>query len=229
MTERGDQVIVLLRSRTNWHGPIRVATFGGESGEKATEWVLCRPCGGTGNVRERAKKGAAPVDVPCEKCEGAGRYLVDAYTGRKEGEVNTGNLFNGSERAAHEAAVVAQIDRLKKQTAPPKSSDADIIAETTPFQWERERERYFKAGSYHELDEALEWLNGKSPQARALIEWVYVSGALELGCLADSILTSAELAVELLADRMPDPIRVPHWLIESQTGGARRKQERHAA
>lgn len=203
---RRTATITLLRSRTDWHPSIRsqFQGFGATPGEKATVWRLCGSCDGTGTLKTR--KG----DEACPKCQGKGRFLVDAYTGRRDGEQET-RLFSAGDIRRRAELTDAAIARLKEQTAPPRS-EADLIADAQPFPWERERDRYYRAGDYRALDLALEWLDTHNPDARDLVCWVYETGIDELGCLDESILLSAERAADLLAERMPDPIRVPSWL-----------------
>lgn len=223
---RPEQVILLLRSRNDWHPGLRsqFASFGAIPGETATEWVECARCEGLRTVSGRTG------DEPCPKCEGAGGKKVDAYTGRTDTERET-KLFSAEDRAEWRRKLDQNIARLAEQTAPPRS-DADLIAEATEYGWERERARYLRAGSYRELDAALEWLTVQSPPARALVGWVYESGADTLGCLHESIERAAVLAVDLLAERMPEKIKVPHWLLPKHPALVRRDakaEKRNAA
>lgn len=224
MTRR-DRTILLLRTRHDWQPGLRsqFSSFGALPGQKATQWRICGSCDGQKTVRTR--KG----DEPCPKCEGKGRFLVDAYTGRRDDEPET-KLFSAAERSEWRRKLEQQIGRLQAQLEkPPTIRTADDLAGVKPYGWEIERDRYMKAGSYRQLDTALEWLSEHNPAARALVGWVYESGADTLGCLDESIVKAADLAVELVAARLPDPIRVPHWCLPQNPAAARKQAERSKA
>jgi hypothetical protein len=69
------------------------------------------------------------------------------------------------------------------------------------------------AGSYRELDLGLEWFGGVSPVGRRLVEWCYEFRIVSLGRCRREVVVAAELAVDVVASRMPDPVRVPPWLM----------------
>ena len=219
-SDRRDATITLLRSRHAWHPTLRsqFSTFGALPGETATEWVMCRSCNGDGTIRGR--KG---LDE-CKTCAGEGRYLVDSYTRKPAAELSIGRQFTGPEREQWRRLTDASIGRLTAQTTPPRT-ELDLIADATPYPWERDRARHYAAGDYRALDLALEWLATESPLGRAMVGWVYESGALELGCLHQSILHAADLAVTLLTERMPDPVRVPPWLAAKHPALERRDRK----
>jgi hypothetical protein len=114
---------------------------------------------------------------------------------------------------------------MAAQTAPPKS-EQDLISEAnlSPEPWERAREAHYRHGSYHELSLALEWLAGRAPNMARLVVWVY-----ELGLVAPGPETHAraEQGLDAVAARMPDPIRVPGWLLPHPARD--RQQARRAA
>lgn len=222
---RRESTIILLQSRHDWQATPRsqFATFGAPAGELATRRVKCQSCNGEGTLNTRGGV------KPCEKCSGAGTRMVDAYTGysssddgRTEGSRKTGLTRHDKRRLADQ-----EITMLHKQTRPPQS-EATLLAETPPYQWERERDRHYHHGDYQQLEHALQWLTTTIPQARILIGWAYESGVAQLGCLHPNVQTAAELSVDHLNRRMPDHVRVPHWLKPKHPAQQRRDKKRAA-
>lgn len=219
MTRR-EQVIMLLRSRGAWHPARgRVEAPGAVPGfvHRLTVRQSCEDCLSNGFVSR-----------DCATCHGKGH--IETVRERDPYAVEKVQPY-GIDPTKHDRRhdLDAQIARLERQTAAPKS-EADLLAEAnlSPYPWERDRERHYRNGSYRELEAALEWLAGKHPAARALVGWVYESGADRLGVLHPSVLDAAEAAVDVLADRMPEEIRVPPWL-KPKHPAQERRDRRNAA
>lgn len=220
---RRERTILLLQSRTAWHPGIRsqFATFGALPGEKATRRETCSVCLGDCEVPSRAGP------VPCERCNARGSYLVDAYTGYRstdEGPWKGAAAKTAVEKRRQDDATIA---RLAQQVAPPRSQ-ADLIheANSNPEPWERQREAHHRHGSYRELTLALEWLSGTAPNLWQLVLWVFELDMVRV--TPPALLRDALLGVDALAERLPDPIRVPPWLMPA-TGAARRVAAKEAA
>lgn len=212
---RTTRVRFLLESRCNWIEPPRsqFATFPAVAGELATERERCRPCLGLGQINGR--KGIEP----CENCGGRGWYLVDSYTrARRPEPVRTGPM-SGAERAVWRAVTDAAIASTRAFTdRPPEVHTAADLADVRPERWEVERDRHYRSGDYFALSVALEQL---PPGAREIVVWTYEYGIL-------NPTSRSEVALEWLTELMPDPIRVPHWLLPDNGGGQRRLERLRA-
>lgn len=205
---RRQRTVLLLGSRTAWHPQVRsqFATFGALPGEKATRRETCSTCHGEGETPTRVGK------QPCPRCAGKGSYLVDAYTGyrsRDEGPWDGKAAMTEVEKRRQSDATIA---RMAAQTAPPKT-EQDLIEEANlnPEPWERAREAHHAHGSYRELTLALEWLEGVSPEGWNLLRWVYELDMLRV--TSPALMVRTVSALDLVNGRMPDPIRVPKWLM----------------
>lgn len=223
MTRR-EQTILLLQSRNDWHPQVRsqFATFGALPGEKATVRETCSACAGEGTTPTRTGP------EPCKRCDAKGSYLVDAYTGfrsRDEGPWKGMAKMTEVEKRRQSDATIA---RMVAQTAPPKS-ERDLIEEAnlSPEPWERSREAHHRHGSYRELTLALEWLGDTAPAAWNLVRWVYELGMVRV--TSEPLLARALFGVDLVAVRLPDPIRVPPWLLPAHPAQARIERRKAAA
>lgn len=217
MSVRRARTILLLESRTDWMPQPRsqFAAFGAIPGEAATRRETCSRCRGECEIPTRLGP------EPCDRCDGEGSYLVDAYTGERsssEGPFRIGALS----AVEKDRKAVATIARMGSQIAPPKS-ERDLIedANKNPEPWERQREAHYKHGSYRELDLALEWLGGGWPEARQLVEWAYEFHVIAIGKCSPDIVRAAEACVDRLCERMPDPVRVPAWLLPAHPAEVR--------
>lgn len=219
---RRQATIVLLESRHAWQPSLtsQFSRFGAVVGELATESAVCPKCKGAGDVNSRDGR------VPCDNCDAQGTYLVDAYTGFRTAQEGAGTLRQAA-LSHHDLRRKrdGELQRLKEQTRPAQS-EATLLAETPPFRWERERDRHYRHGSYAELSHALEWLNEQSPTAHQIVTWTYEYRIIRQP--AQPVAIAALAAVDVLAGRMPDPIRVPPWLVGKQ-GADRRRDEKRAA
>lgn len=220
MTRRA-LTILLLESRTAWHPQVKsqFSTFGALPGEKATQRETCSQCSGDCTTPSRTGP------VPCERCDGKGSYLVDAYTGYRSSD--EGPWRGGSLTKVEKGRLVdAEIQRMQAQTAPPRS-EQDIIAETLPEPWERSRDKHYRHGDYRALDLAMEWLAGSAPNAFMLVQWVYELGMIR--ATNEQVRSRAEAAVDLLCTRMPDRIRVPVWVLPPHPAAQRIAARKAAA
>lgn len=184
------------------------ASFGALPGEKATKRQPCRSCDTSGRVNTRTG------DEPCAKCDGAGWFLVDAYTGRRENEpVAAGQALgalSGPAREEWRKRTDETIRRIRSQLVRPTSSRDEIEeANQTPEPWERARKRMFKRYDYGALNRALDALrcgNHACQRAAAAVRSVYTHGHTEPSTTLER---DAELGLFLLDRLMPDPIRAP--------------------
>lgn len=199
MTKR-EATIVLLATRTAWFPSPRsqFQSFGAVPGEKATERTSCRPCHGSGVVN-----GRQGVER-CESCQGAGWYLVDGYTGKRETERKREGVLAGPERQAWRRSIDSELTRLRLQLETPSDVSARSLQDETPARWEVERDRHYRAGDYRALDLALERFAGTRPGLHQIVTWTYEYAILQPSWVSES-------AVDMLNDDMPDPVRVPHW------------------
>ena len=103
----------------------------------------------------------------------------------------------------------AELARLAAQTRPPWSSTADELADANehPYGWERARGAMWRDYDYPALDQALEQLRQQCDTAYHVLHAVYVYGYLPL--TAPTLAVVADLAVEFLSERLPDPLRAP--------------------
>ena len=225
--DRRARTIMLLESRLDWHpaGRDSVASLQATAKPGVGAWVRCTRCAGAGRVvglgvAAKPCRGAHhrwPYGHgcrPCVVCEDGwvhtdGEGGSDRMLAPGKHELHTAaieKLERAEQRARDEEALVAQLAR-------PSQSLADDLAATRPERWERERDRHMAAGSYRELDLALEWLGDVSLLGRRLVEWCYEFRIVRLVMLRPEVTAAAELAVDLAASRMPDPVRVPPWLM----------------
>lgn len=118
----------------------------------------------------------------------------------------------------------SEIARLDAQLAPPRATEADILADANkhPDRWEVERQRLYRLYDYGALDRALELLRDHDQGAYHLVHSVYVYGWSEP---SSTIETLSERGLRFIDQHMPDPIRAPGYL----DGGALRKARARAA
>ncbi len=242
LSERRTRTILLLESRLDWHpvGRDSVASLQATAKPGVGAWVRCDRCAGSGRVVGfglRAKACRASHTVwpsghgcrPCLVCEdgwvatrgedGSDRMLAAGVHGLHE---------EGLQRHEARAARDRMLAALSSQLARPSSSLADDLAATRPERWERDRDRHYRQGSYRELDLALEWLGGRSPSARQLVEWAYEFRVIHLGSCRREVVAAAEACVDVVASRLPDPVRVPGWLLPRAGGPSARVANRRA-
>lgn len=212
---RRDRLVVLLETRSAWVPAPRsqFGSFGAVPGEKATERKACRSCDETGLVNGRTGQES------CPKCDGAGWYLVDGYTGKREDPPREVAVLAGPEREQWRRQTDAKIARLDLQLASPSEVSARTLQDETPERWERERDRHYRHGDYRALDLALEHHAGAVAQ---LATWTFEYRILEIAHNTE-LAKAAYAAVDLLNLRMPDPIRVPHWYLPTTDATAKWK------
>lgn len=239
LTERRTRTVALLESRLDWHPPSRdsVASLPAVARPGVGAWVKCLRCEGTGRVTG-AGVGAKPCRGshaawpyghrcrPCLACEDGWVRAVSDDAGTDRMLMPGRHDLATEQQAKLEARAARARDEraLEQQLSPAAASLADDLAATLPARWERDRDRHYREGSYRELDVALEWLGGSRPEARQLVEWAYEFRVISLGRCSASVVRVAEACVDLVAVRMPDPVRVPRWLLprEPYRGESRR-------
>lgn len=214
MTEIADlarraRTVLLLESRGSWlPGPrSQFASFGAVPGELPTVRRGCRSCHGLGRVAGR--RGPEP----CVRCGGRGSYLVDAYTGARPVDAPLAPL-NDEERLRwlRSRSTLAQLEKVNRQLErPPEVHSAADVADVKPYGWEAARDRHYRHGDYRALDLALEWLSGVDPDGRALIGWAFDAEVVPVSGRVGRV-------VDKLAARLPDPIRVPAWVLPDSPG-----------
>lgn len=171
----------------------------------------CEDCGGTGRVAGypprccevcKAGKHDHPTGLSCRKCPvcyGEGQRKrrskepYDAYTGKKVAELDA-------------ETVNARINpkRFVIQTQP------DFAEEEG---WLRERERYWKHGSYAELYNVLDWLRDRHIlRYETLMHWIY-SQSDDFWHWSDRALDGIDDTIRLVTARMPYGIKAPGWVV----------------
>lgn len=239
MSDRRASTILLLESRLDWHPANRdsLAALPSIAKPGVGAWVRCERCAGSGRVTGRGF-AAKPCRLahaewpfrhgcrPCLVCD-------DGWLHARGGDAGTDRMLiagrhdletEQQQKLEARAARQREDQALEQQLAPAAKSVRDDIAETPPFRWERDRDRHYAAGSYRELDLALEWLGGRAPAARQLVEWAYEFRVIRIGNCRPEVSRVAALCVDGLNERMPDPVRVPKWLLprEAYRGQSRR-------
>lgn len=228
MTVSRTRTILLLESRLDWHpaGRDSVASLAATAMPGVGAWQRCERCAGTGRVTGRGlaakpcrlAHGGWPYPHRCRPCLACDDGFVRAPSDDSGSDrmLNAGRHDLATEqqqklearaaRARNEAALMVQL-------APPAVSLADDLAHTGAARWERERDRHYRHGSYRDLDLALEWLGGRAPAARQLVEWAYEFRVIRIGACQPVVVAAAEACVDELVTRMPDPVLVPKWLL----------------
>jgi hypothetical protein len=174
----------------------------------------CSLCDGKGVVFDKFKR-----EETCGECSGRGWDWIDAYTRKRVSTADAPapaqtrrvmcdrcagfGVWKGDRCELCDGAgkVSVPIVRDVGKADPDKSSDG-----LGP--WDRAIDRRGKAGSYHELDVALD---GLPRLRRRLFHLVYV--AKSAGLLSETEHREVERAVHQLLDAMPAEIRVPRDVV----------------
>lgn len=189
---RTEQIEALLRSLFDYLPGPKTAHMGDVPGATATlEKVPCQACGGNGTFGKRKRK--------CEVCKGDGTILVDPYTRKPLGTERAPTV-----RAADPRRIDAELARLARDESIRRGRLLD-----DPFEWEANRQRYRRAGSYAALERALEALRGNEPDLHSLTMRVLVYGTVPR---TEQMQPHLERAIAFLAKRMPPEIKVPKWV-----------------
>lgn len=211
--DRPTAVLLLLDSLLDYLPTVKSATgqLAASGGSAVGTVKTCPRCDGSGvEIVERWDDGHRR-QVACGECRG--ERTVEA----KRGESGSDPMIDrsakglsaikgrGMERSELDAEI-ASLERSRRDRAGERSSrDA--------YGWERERVRQAKAGSYRELEAALEWLRDAAP-GRCKLAWRVAYH--EPWLLDDAMLDALGETLELLAARMPARIRVPDRLLARQ-------------
>lgn len=238
---RRQATIILLESRLDWHEfhpGAQPAQLPQIAKAGVGSWERCDRCATTGRVigsglAAKPCRGAHiqwPYEHNCRPCA-----ACDNGWKRVAGE-GSDRMLNAGKHDLHSAVMVKEESRLARlrenaalarQLAAPHKTDKDEIAETPPFRWERERDRHYRHGDYAALSTALAWLLEQSPTAHQLVTWVYEYRIIRQP--AQPVAAAALAGVDVLAARMPDPIRVPDWLVPKHPAAARVDKRKAAA
>ena len=171
----------------------------------------CEDCGGIGRVVgepprvcEVCKSGKYehPTGMDCRICrvcygqgqkKGRSREPYDAYTGKKVAELDAETV---NARIAPKRFVI--------QTQP------DFAEEEG---WLRERERYWKYGSYAELNRVLDWLRDRHTlRYEMLMHWISSQGD-DFWHWSDRALDGIDDTIRMVTQQMPQGIKAPGWVI----------------
>ena len=150
---------------------------------------LCLVCNGTGLRRATLRE---------QRTDG-----WDEYVEAPIAEAVVPQLSAGHDPASEYRRLSASIARIQRTLD--QKAGRDVVL---PFQWEMERARYEREGSYAELRRALSVLHDRSPHVYAVIRRVYTIRLVDLSS-RDRLME--EMGVQFLAREMTD-IRVPPWL-----------------
>jgi hypothetical protein len=214
---RSEMVRLLLASRDDWLPSVRTSTgqiVGGAAsrGEVASASFSCPRCGGRCvEGRPRRLRAGVLAWTVCSVCDGAGVVAGDAYTFGAPSSVAVVR-----ERVTGESESVrldrrrrdGELRRLERLAAAREGS----IDPSEEWWWEGEKRRLWREGSYAELEAALVALRDFNE-----LDWVAVMCVFgpdaDVREIGGGVAARVERAVGWLADRMPDPIRLPAHLV----------------
>lgn len=167
--------------------------------------VVCANCDGSGLVIGVRIQTGTKAQQTCRACEGSGTRRA------RKSENGTDPMLSTREKAVHMPlrgrgmdtheldSELARLERSRRERSGERSSrDA--------YGWERERAAARKAGSYVELERALDWLREVAP-GRAYRVWRFVYGVRS--GWSDEVWWAFSDSVDLLEARLPARIRVP--------------------
>jgi hypothetical protein len=245
-----EAVAMLMLSRLDYLPGLRTATGSLRAlpGPAESQYVPCQECAGSGRrrgigvcivCRDRKRAGQKLGRQrhgcqPCPSCDGQGERkrrkgeeAYDAYADKPLAEL---------ESEIRDAWLEAQGKRRVKAATLAGQAAAGA------YRWELERARYFAAGSYAELERALERLRRiDQPRYGQVLRWAELGG--DDGIREDGTVMAADdrafgwtaLALhevrgtlEMLGEMMEKPIRVPRWVVLSWEGRRRRDLARSA-
>ena len=189
---RTEQITTLLRSLYDYLPDPKTASYGDLPGPAPTAKAPCKPCGGVGSFGK--------VKRPCAACEGTGEVMVDAYTGEPVGTEGQKVKAASSQRIDAELAKLASNEEIRRG----RTLD-------DPFAWEARRIRYRQAGSYASIERALDSLRANEPDLCSVVMATTVYG---WASVTDANRPMLERALEFIARRMPQEVRVPKWVTD---------------
>jgi hypothetical protein len=148
----------------------------------------------------------------CLACDGVGERK------RRKDDVRY-EAYSGLAVTELEAAI-ASSKMVQRRTPTAHVEPEGVVSE---YAWVKERNRFYAAGSYEELDFHLAWLKDRYPMRyETVLHW---ASEFEdpIWSWSDTALGAIAQSMEMLADRMPDNLRVPNWV------AARWRVEKRAA
>jgi hypothetical protein len=179
----------------------------------ASKKELCVACDGNQTTKDKFGR-----DVECKECAGKGFFLVDPMMNVEVSKWSDPPTSAFTRRALCDRCAG---DGTWKGDRCPSCDGAGRVSvpihrdmgtqEQGPDElgaWDRAIARRDEAGSYHELDVALD---GLPRLRRRLFHMVYVSRSA--GLLSETEHREVERAVHQLLDAMPDEIRVPRDVV----------------
>lgn len=204
-SENGRRVYALLRTLAAWAPTPRGGSYA-EAGFSAFA-RRCHACLAAG----RPKPCAGGPPAKCDHCHGTGLIAVkDAMDEpvRNPSQDPRRKVYFGGESGKDEARRRdAVLEKLEHEESVRKGQEAP--ADEYMAAVER-RDRWHRRGSYLELGRALERLRDREPAAYA----VALGVAYQPFCEApvEPVHRVVESACELLAEWMPERVRVPPWV-----------------
>jgi ribosomal protein L37E len=190
---RIQMIEALLRSLFDYLPGPKTTRLADVAGEAPTQPAPCKPCGGQGTFGKRKRQ--------CAACGGTGTVMVDPYTGETVSKGKGQRV-----KTADPRRIDAELARLARDEAVRRGRLLD-----DPFQWEAERIRYRRHGSYAALERALEGLRANEPDLYSLTMRVLVYQSTPRSPEVEGPLG---LALRWLDRRMPPEIRVPRWVTQ---------------
>jgi hypothetical protein len=212
--DRRSAVLLLLDSLLDYLPGVRSATgqLAASGGAAVGTVASCSNCGGSGKVIGQRIDTGTRTQQACRECGGSGSRRA------RRGETGSDPMIDraakagvaairgrGMERAELDSEI-ARLERSRRDRAGERSArDA--------YGWERDREAQRKVGSYAELEAALGWLREASP-GRCRLAWKIVYH--EPWLFDDGMMEALGETLGMLAERMPERIRVPDRLLARQ-------------
>lgn len=197
LLERMGRVCCLILSRDLYLPSVNVSNYGDVPGPAPSKRVPCELCDSSGRLRDRY----------CPLCDGVGWRV------RKHGEDEWDEYVRAPMREALQPVKASGFTSRQDEDRRLSESIARLEAMAATregridherFAWEATKQRYWRAGSYQDLERQLAWLHRNYPGL-----WHHV---VRIGTERPSELdTPAFYGVALIAERMPR-VRVPSWL-----------------
>jgi hypothetical protein len=232
LIDDAERIALLLTSRHDWMAQPRGATahLDAPPGPQPSRLVPCEPCAGTGRSRadqpcitcRDAQRAGRPIRRPnhgcrpCPNCDGRGDRRArkddapyERYSGRPLSEL---------ERERNEAQERTSRRLVLAASELPQGESAT----------ERLRRSYYESGSYAELDAAMLRLEARHPERHSqIVRWTDLGGYHADHAFGWT--PEARLAIRgtlwLLAEAMPQPIRVPRWVRRAAQRGQRERPD----
>lgn len=217
-----EKVGLLLLSMGDYLPTVTGARLDSSPGPQASAFVPCGACAGCGRLngvnpcvkcRDRKREGN-PIRRPnhgcrmCQVCDGRGDRR--RRSGDEPFDPYSGLPLTELEQVIAEAALSRAQERARealRATVRPTQPSGDELP------WLRLREAYRASGSYAELDRALAWLADRYPLRHEMLSHWLTSVDDPLWEWSERALSRVDETIRLLAHRMPDPVRVPSFVV----------------